>query len=792
MQGSGNSNVDLIWTVSELSGLFEKRTNMGGFLQDVVELIASHLHADVCSVYLYDEDADALVLRATKGLNPDSVGRVQLNLGEGITGRALKELRPIREARASKSPHFKLIPETEEDPYESFLAVPIKRGLNRIGVMVVQHRKPDFFDMQDTRALQAIASHLAATLENVEILMEVHGQTAVREQGEASAVSVIRGKTASAGLARGRSVSFGGRTQLVRAAHVESRSGEAGVEQFRRALDATQQQLEQLQLDVGEDLADVASLIFSSHLLMLRDTDFTGRIEEEIVAGIEPAEAITRIVNEYVELFSNSGNERTREKTQDIKDLGHRLIRNLSGAGEEHGDYAGQIVIASELFPSELVKMALQEVEGIVLQDGGLTAHISILARSLGLPVLLTKDERILQVRDDSELILDADQAVLYVDPDEQVIETFEANLEMQRSADVDPADIPDEAVASDGERIAVHTNINIFQDVRSAKRFKAEGIGLYRSEFPFIVRSDFPSEDEQYHIYRRVIKSLSGKEVVLRTLDIGGDKLLPQPGLTESNPFLGFRGIRFSLANRELFKEQLRAMLRAGYRADLHIMFPMISALDEFRQAREVVRECSAELTAEEVPHNEEPKLGAMIELPAAVECVGRLSREADFLSIGTNDLVMYMLAVDRTNDRVGFMYKHYHPAVLHTLQRIMDNTDEAASRVSMCGEAASDPLMVPFLLGIGIRRLSVEPKELPRIKQRIAGLTMSECESVAKEMLSCSTVEEVERYLGVGKDSDESDQQHGQAGAASGAGGGEDLRSAPGADDQASARGV
>jgi phosphotransferase system enzyme I (PtsP) len=758
---TNQSNVDLIWTVSELSGLFEKRTNMGGFLQDVVEMISSHMESDVCSIYLYDEEADALVLRATKGLKADSVGAVQLNLGEGITGQALKELRPIREARAKKSPHFKLVPEVDEESYESFLAVPIKRGLNRIGVMVLQDRKPDYFDTQDTRALQAIASHLAATLENVEILMEIHGSTARREDREAGEVSVVHGRSAAPGVARGVSVSFGQRTQQLTLAELAddespeaSRDGEGAMERFRSALDATQEQLEALQHQIGEDLSDVASLIFSSHLLMLKDEQFSSHITEQIESGTAPEQAVTRVINEYVELFSQSSNARTREKTQDIKDLGHRLLRNLQGHDDDTGDYRGQIVIAAELFPSELVKVALQDVEGLVLQDGGLTAHISILARSLGVPVVLTRDERVYNVPDETEMILDADHGTVYINPDENVRSTFEANRGAAEEADRSVAEIPDESYTACGTRVSVLANINIVQDVRLALEYKAEGIGLYRSEFPFIVRNDFPTEDEQYDIYRRVISSMGEREVVLRTLDIGGDKVLPQPRLEEQNPFLGFRGIRFSLSNVDIFKEQLRAMLRAGHNADLHILLPMISAVDEVVQAREILERCKEELAAEGLDYNEKPKLGAMIELPSAVEAISALSSTADFLSIGTNDLVMYLLAVDRANDHVGHMYKHYHPAVLGALHRIVANAKAPEERLSICGDAASDPVMCEFLLGIGLRRFSVEPRALPKMKERVGSLRIDECKAVAETLLRMTSISEIEEYLGVSEE--------------------------------------
>ncbi|MFP4374689.1 MAG: phosphoenolpyruvate--protein phosphotransferase [Spirochaetaceae bacterium] len=743
------NNIDLIWSVAELASLFGKETSLEDFLSDVVGLIATHMQADACSIFLYDENADTLVLRATRGLNKESVGSLKLNLGEGITGTALKELRPIREGRSKDSPYYMAVPNINEERYESMLAVPIKRGLTRIGAMVLHHGKPDYFDMQDTRAIQAIASQLAATLENVEILMEIHGErTARATAAQLPAGTVIQGKPVSTGLSAGKAVSFGRRDARFRLFEHEHEFGDEGLSRFRRALKLSQEQLEALQIEVEDEYSDVASLIFSSHLLMMRDEEFVGRMQREIENGLHPEPAVVKVVNEYVDIFTGSDNARLREKTQDVKDLGHRIIRNLSGAQEEAGDYRHQIVIASELFPSELLRIAAQHAEGVILMDGGMTAHISILARSFGLPVVLTRDERIFQLPEETQLIVDAHQGTIYVSPDEEVQEAFAANLRA-RGEPVDADALPAETFTRDGVRIEIQANINISHDVKTARRYKAESIGLYRSEFPFLVRNDFPGEDEQYRIYRRVIGTMGKRDAVLRTLDIGGDKLLAQPELAEPNPFLGFRGIRFSLGNEDLFRDQLRAMLRAGRGVTLKILLPLVSSVDEFLASREILDRCLSDLAAEGVPHNEEPLLGAMVELPAAVEAIEGLCRHADFLSVGTNDLVMYMLAVDRTNERIGFMYKDHHPAVLRVLERIVRTAAEYDTPVSICGDAAADPAMLDFLLGVGFRLLSVEPAQVPKLKRAVTEKSVADAQRVARTLLGMETLAEVESFM-------------------------------------------
>ena len=755
----GKTNVDLIWSIAELSALFEKSSDMEGFLQNVVELIASHMSAQVCSIYLYESESDSLVLRATRGLSPESVGSVRLGIGEGITGQALKEIRPIREARASRSPYFKAVPHIDEEQYESFLAVPIKRGLNRIGVMTLQHRNPDYFTEQDAKALQAIASQLGATLENVEILINIHGELGrKRETRTIGANVVVRGRTASRGVGIGSSVTFGSRSTLIHDYQSDSEELDDALLRFDTALGHTHRQLEALQREVDESLADVASLIFSAHLLMLKDSEFSGQIRRFISDGLTPENAVIRVVNSYVELFGKTDSQATREKALDVKDLGHRLVRNLRvlrDGPETHrsdvdeGDYRNQIVIAAQLFPSELVRISAQHAEGVILGDGGITDHISILARSLGLPVVVSKDERLFNMPDDTDLIVDGDTGRVYVEPESEVRERYRATVEARNLADHDEEQVQLAGATSDGTAIEVLANVNIIHDVRSARRYGAAGIGLYRSEFPFLVRSDFPTEAEQFAIYRRIIFSMGEGRSILRTLDIGGDKVLPEAGVAEANPFLGYRGIRFSLGNPEIFKDQLRAMLRAGKDVDLGILLPMVSSVDEFRAARAVLDSTLSDLDREGVAYNTAPKLGAMVELPSAVAAIGELARAADFLSIGTNDLVMYLLAVDRTNDRVSQMYKHYHPAVLDALRRVVAAAKHHACPISICGDMASDFVMLPFLLGVGLRSFSVEPMHIPELKRKLSGLSLAGAEATAQAMLEIASIAEMEEYL-------------------------------------------
>lgn len=739
--------MELVWSISELSSLFERKTNTDGFLKEVVDHVADHLDADVCSIYLLDESQGKLVLRATRGLEAQSVGRVTLDIGEGITGTAVKELRPIREARGARNPFYKFIPDTNEEQYQSFLAVPIRRGLNRIGAIVVQHTRQAHFTREDTRALQAIAGQLASTLENAEIIMELHAQRSPKEVQRPALPDQIDCKPASEGVAIGKVTHLGLENLLEEdddPDHIEPETEEAV---FEYALERTDHQLELLQQELDERLSDIASLIFGTHLLMLRDEEFSGQMRAAIRAGMSAARAVRSVTNRYVDLLSASGNSRTQEKTQDIRDLGSRLLRNLSPEDNEYGDLRGRVVVSHELFPSDLVRIAVEHASGVIISGSSATAHITILARSLEIPsVLLRQPEEVMLVENEL-VIVDAYEGRIHRNPGKDLLEQFrsvQADHE-RRSEPVDRGP----ATTRDGTTVRMLANVNILHDVELAQRVGAEGVGLYRSEFPFLVRNDFPSESEQFTIYRRIAERMDGGPLVFRTLDIGGDKLFSEAEHTERNPFLGLRGIRFSLAHQELFDEQLRAMLRAGAGYDLHILFPMVASVDEFIAAKRRLAEVRKQLSREKLSHHTKPRCGVMIELPSAVGVADSLAKRADFLSIGSNDLVMYLLAVDRANEHVQDLYQPFHPAVLRALNRVITAANEASCPVSICGEAGADPLMTEFLIGCGLRSFSADPGRLPELRSLVGSLSVPRAERFAHRLLGLEQFADVKNAL-------------------------------------------
>jgi phosphotransferase system enzyme I (PtsP) len=754
MKRKNRDHLSLLCDIGELADLLTGSENIFTFLQRTVEMVARHLDAHVCSIYLYEHGSQDLVLAATVGLNPQAVGKVRMKLGEGLVGTTLALRKPLSVDKATANTHFKYFKEADEDRFESFLAVPIQRGEEKIGVLVVQHERESFFLQSDIDALRASASQLAGSIESARLMMELD-LSHTKEEGhlDLTDMKLIRGETASAGYAYAPVVVYK-KTQGFLLSESAARDEDAGytLEDFRNAVSQTSHQLKEMETAFVERLPESASLIFTAHFMILKDPSFVTKMVNLIEEGMNPPDAIRTVANMYIRIFSSSPHAYMQEKANDVEDLGGRILRNLIQKNSREPSIGQKrIVISKELFPSDVMKLASDEVQAIILVGGGITSHISILARSLDIPLVITDNKELLHLPGGTMAIVDADVGNIYIDPAPEVVKTHEDRQKTRKTADAIKNDMLDETRTRDGERVSLQANINLLSEVRLALALKAEGVGLYRTEFPFLVRSNFPTEEEQYVVYRKLLDQMENRPVTIRTLDAGGDKILAYSDVTdEDNPALGLRSIRFSLKMKEVFVQQIRAILRAGAgRKSLRIMFPMISSLDEFFQARGVVEESMARLTAEGLDFHVNPEIGMMVELPAVIETIDEFARAADFFSIGTNDFVQYMLAVDRGNKRVAEYFCPYHPSVLRALSKIARAGEKAGIDVSVCGEMAHEAEYIPFLLGIGIRSLSVNAKDLPAVQARITGLTMTDARAHADRLLAETTLSGARRVL-------------------------------------------
>ncbi len=739
----------LICDVGEIAGLFHDAPGMEDFLQKITGMVTRHMQCEVCSIYLYYSDKQELVLKATHGLNPNSVNQVRMRIGEGLTGISLKEKRPICEGQARANPNFRFFPGIGEEKYESFLAVPILRGSVEIGVMVVQSEKKNYFTLEDIQVFRAITTQLATTVETAKLLITLNEKKEKAQPVISGDLKFIKGRSGAEGVALAQVVVVDeSLTDLE--VFLTGERGQYTEEDFHQAVEKTQEQLEELQDHIETTLFDVAALIFTAQILMLKDKGFTDAMAQSIREGTNAVDAVVMVVSDYVSKFSRIQDSYLRDKIYDVKDVGRRLLENITGKAHEHHEYEDKIAIARELLPSDALKLFSQRVKGIILLSGGATSHVAILSRSLNIPLVIAEEPGLLTLPPDAWVLVDGIMGYIHIDPTPEIKAKILEREELNFNLDGMKKLLRDKPRTQDGVAVKLMANINLLGDLKAANEFKADGVGLYRTEFPFMIRNNFPSEEEQYLIYLRLVEGMKGKEVTIRTLDIGGDKILSYYDYAkEDNPFLGLRSIRFSLRHKDVFIVQLRAILRAAHGHKVKILFPMISSMDEFLEAKSIVQECIHELGKEGNVCIQNPSMGIMVELPSIIEIIDEIAQEADFFSIGTNDLIQYMLAVDRTNEKVADMYLPYHPAVLRALKKVVDAGRAHGKEVSVCGDMAHEVKYLPLLLGLGIRQLSVDARYLPRLHETLAHLSLGACEELTAQILKQTQISRIIQLL-------------------------------------------
>jgi phosphoenolpyruvate-protein phosphotransferase (PTS system enzyme I) len=565
----------------------------------------------------------------------------------------------------------------------------------------------------------------------------------------------LRGLGVSPGIAIGRAVCI--ETRVVEVYRYPLAPEEIGseVERFRAATRHTQEEIRRIREKVRRKLGDELAAVFEAHALFLDDPTFLERIVERIRSEHVNAEwAVHRTAEEMGKQFAAIEDSYLRERREDLTDVARQLLRSLQGISHHDlSEIEGEVVIvADELTPSDALRLGREQVMGFAIESGGRTSHTTIIARSLNLPAITGLEGVGELVTDEDPLILDGDSGKVILHPTPRVIEEYRQRqraLAAGERALLATRSLP--ACTEDGVAVALMANIDLPEEIDAARRFGAAGIGLYRSEFLFIEKSpELPSEEEHLALYRRLAEAAAPHPAIIRTYDLGGRKLSRELLDTrEENPVLGLRGVRLTLARPDIFRTQLRALFRAGLYGDVWVMVPMVSTVEEVRQFRAFAADVVRELEREGVDFRRDLKIGVMIEVPSAAMIADRLAAEVDFFSIGTNDLIQYALAVDRNNEHVAHLYQPAHPALLRMLRFVAESARAAGIAVSVCGEMAADPRYAALLLGLGLRRLSVNPRAVPKIKTRLRQLSAAGLEALAADCLELATAEEVERHL-------------------------------------------
>ena len=718
---------------------------------DVIVLrVKKAMEVDVCSVYMVDKEQNENVLMATDGLNDEAVGMVRLKSNQGLIGLVGEREEPVNIADAPSHPRYQYFSESGEERYHAFLGVPIIHHRELQGVLVVQRHTQKHFSEDKVTFLVTIAAQLAGAIAHAEASGGIDGLHS-KARGARSAAP-LQGQPGAPGVAIGTAVVNFTAANLEVIPDRAVGDMKAEVSLFKKAVNDVRKDIQSMLERMEEVLPAEDRALFDAYLLMLEGEGISGEVIRRIKKGNWAAGALRETIVEHVRAFDAMEDDYLRERAEDVRDLGRRILEKLRTQEPQKPKKfpTRTVLVGEEITASMLAEVPIKRLAGVVSRRGSQTSHVAILARAMGVAAVMGVDDLPVSHIDGRSIIVDGYTGRIYVNPSPTVQDEFKHLLreEAELSKELHALrELP--AITPDNIGIPLYINSGLLADVAPARKSGAEGVGLYRTEFPFMVRDRFPGEDEQYKIYRQVLKSFSPAPVTLRTLDVGGDKALPYFPIVEDNPFLGWRGIRISLDHPEIFLVQLRAMLRASAGLNnMNLLLPMINSVSEVDDALRLLRRAHHELIDTGVSINM-PNVGVMIEVPSAVYQVRELARRVNFISVGTNDLTQYLLAVDRNNARVANIYDSLHPAVLRALQQIVDGAKDEKTPVSVCGEMAGDPAAAILLLGLGVNSLSMSAANLPRVKWVIRTFTRRKARMLLKEALTFEHAHSVRSFL-------------------------------------------
>lgn len=714
-------------------------------LDIIVQRVRVALDVDACSVYLTrsGEGPEELVLRAGQGVNPDAIGRVAMRFEQGLVGLVAQRAEPLNLERATNHPRYLQTDAYGEEHFEAFLGVPIIHQSRVLGVLVVAQHEGRRFGEDTVTFLVTLAAQLAGS-----IMHAVVGEDAfLVQRGQAGSAGIVKGLSGALGVGIGECVVVYAPTALDDVPERRSDDPERELAHLRRAIEETQDEFRQMSDDMKQVLPDEERALFDVYVMMLEGDSLWEEAERVIRKGFWAPIGLRDSIRQHVRQFQQMDDPYLAERADDIRDLGRRILMKLLSAEEGPREYPERTILAGQqISAAQLAEVPGDRLAGIVSMRGSGSSHIAILARALGIPTVMGASDLPLARLEGKELVVDGYLGWVFVQPADDIKDEFIRLAGEEQELTAQLQELKGEpTVTTDGVRVSLLANTGLQAEISPALVEVADGLGLYRTEMPFQVRDRFPGEEEQVAIYRRPLEQFAPAPCVLRTLDIGGDKILPYFSVEEDNPFLGWRGIRVTLDHPEIFLTQVRAMLRANEGlGNLSIMLPMISRLEELQQSMALIQRAHREVLDEgrDVPL---PPIGVMIEVPAAVYQIEAIARRVDFISVGSNDLTQYLLAVDRNNERVANMYDALHPAVLSALVQIKRGAARHGKSVSICGEFGGDPLGAVLLLGMGIDSLSMSAGSLLRIRWIIRSFSFAHAREILERALDMEDARQI-----------------------------------------------
>jgi len=702
-------------------------------LSIIVARVKQAMVVDVCSVYLVDNERRQYVLMATDGYNRDALGAVRLDLGRGLVGEVARRAESLNLDNAADHPAYVFTSEIGEEPFHGFLGVPIIQHRNVLGVLVVRQRERRCFAEQEETFLFTLAAQLAGAISHA----GASGDIDRLLQDSRETRYALKGVSGTPGAAVGHACVVYPLANLEAIPDRAVENIDAEIAGFRAAVAGVERDMRMMSARMVDTLPVEDIALFDALILMLRSENLVDGTIEGIRSGNWAPGALRNTISEHVTAFEDMEDPYLRERASDVRDLGRRILERLQSISPVARRYPPDtILVGEEVSASQLAEVPVKQLVAVVSARGSSASHVAILARALGIPAVMGIDDLPVGRLDGQELVVDGYQSRLFVRPSAAIRQEFQ-RLQQEEAELTDELqaliELPSETV--DGKRLPLYANTGLLTDITPSLRCGAEGVGLYRTEIPFLVRDRFPSEEEQRRTYRQVLKAFAPAPVTVRTLDIGGDKMLSYFPVEEDNPFLGWRGIRIALDHPEIFLSQVRAILRADVGLNnLQLLLPMISGVAEIDAALGLIKRAYEELV-DEGEELQYPQVGVMVEVPSAVYQIAEMAKRVDFFSIGTNDLTQYLLAVDRNNAQVAGLFDAMHPAVLRAICQVVQSAHEAGKPVSVCGEMAGDPAAALLLLGMGVDSLSMSAASLLRVKWAVRSFSMQEVQALLDE---------------------------------------------------------
>ncbi|HVL01806.1 MAG TPA: phosphoenolpyruvate--protein phosphotransferase [Dongiaceae bacterium] len=721
--------------------------DLSSALEVMVSRVRKSMGTEVCSIYLLDHSANRYYLMATEGLNKSAVGNATLHFSEGLVGQVGMREEPINLDDAPSHPKFRYLQETGEEPFHSFLGVPIIHHRKLLGVLVVQQRESRRFDQEEEAFLVTISAQLAAVVAHAEATGAIDGIFG----NKGALTAKFDGVAGCTGVAIGRAHVVYPPANFLSVPDRAAKGIKKEIKALNDAIKSVRAEIRALGEKAMLTLPPEEQALFQVYERMLDDNALAGEIRARIEAGNWAQGALREVVMRHVAAFEAMEDSYLRARASDVRDLGLRILAYLQQSKPQNTTVPpSAIIVGDDITPTIFVDIPRDRVLGIVSKHGSSNSHMSIVARSLGIPTVVGVGDFPLSRLEGLELIVDGHRGEVIVAPSGEVLRQYQAIVdeEKQLSKDLEVvADLP--CITTDGHRITLYVNTGLMADVGISIQRGAEGVGLYRTEIPFMVRDRFPSELEQMEIYRQQLEAFHPSSVTMRTLDIGGDKALPYFPIQEDNPFLGWRGIRVTLDHPEIFLVQVRAMLWASESLDnLRIMLPMVSSITEIEEAMHLIHRAYLEVL-EEGAHVQMPQVGVMIEVPAAVYQCREFVQQCDFVSVGSNDLTQYLLAVDRNNRRVANLYHAFHPAVLRALQTVVTDVKAEGKPVSICGELAGDPRGAILLMAMGYDTLSMSASSLLKVKWVLRKVGLSRAKEILQQVWTMDNAHVIRSHM-------------------------------------------